>query len=103
MGRAAVFATIGGLLLVQAAAAAPRDPARQSCQARWAELSGTNAATGWTQSRFISNCLRQRHPAGHAQAGAPTGPILAATAAAAGVATAVAVAATHQSEKPASP
>ena len=101
MRRATILGTIGGLLLAHAAGAAPRDAARQSCQARWAELRGTNAATGWTQSRFIAHCPRQRRPDGHAQAGTPTGPILAATAAAAGVATAVAV--THSSEKPASP
>jgi hypothetical protein len=101
MARAVILGSLGALLLAHAAAAAPREAARQSCQARWEEVRGTNAATGWTQSRFIARCLRQSRPDGRAHAGAPTGPILAATAAAAGVS--AAVAATHRSEKPASP
>ncbi|HEY2049610.1 MAG TPA: hypothetical protein VGH03_09715 [Caulobacteraceae bacterium] len=90
------------LLLAHAAAAAPRETVRQSCQAQWTELRGTSAAAGWTQSRFIADCLRRRHPVGRAHAGAPTGPVLAAAAAAAGVSAAVA-AAGHSSEKSASP
>ncbi|HEX4742534.1 MAG TPA: hypothetical protein VH353_14505 [Caulobacteraceae bacterium] len=101
MKRAVILGGLGALMLAHAAAAAPSEAVRQACQTRWAELRGTSAAAGWTQSRFIAHCLRQRRSDARAHAGAPTGPILAATAAAAGVS--AAVAATHRSEKPASP
>lgn len=101
MKRAAILGSLAALLLAHTAAAAPSEAARQSCRARWTELRGTNAAAGWTQSRFIDHCQRQRRPNGRPKAGASSGPILAATAAAAGVSGAVVAA--HRSENPASP
>lgn len=96
-----MLGAVGSLLLAHAAAAGPNETPRQSCQTRWMQLRGTSAAAGWTQSRFIANCLHRRGPDSRAHAGARTETVVAATAAAAGIAAAVAV--IHPGEKPASP
>jgi hypothetical protein len=115
MNRIAIAAALGGVSLAQASLAASTCPARanaqpdaawrsavgQYCQASWVEASHVGA----DRARFVEGCLRrcrsQAKSGKSAHAGPYTGPILAAAGAAAGVS--AAVAATHHSEKPASP
>jgi hypothetical protein len=115
MNRIAIAAAFGSVSLAHAAIAAPTCPARANAEpdAAWRSAIGEFCQASWTKASragtghagFIKACVRrcqsQAKPTKSAHAAAPTGPILAAAGAAAGVT--ATVAATHHSEKPASP
>ncbi|HSZ52212.1 MAG TPA: hypothetical protein VK801_11615 [Caulobacteraceae bacterium] len=115
MNRIAIAAAFGSVLLTNAALGAPTCPVKANAQpdAAWRSAVGEYCQASWTKAsqagtdraRFVESCLRrclsQAKPAKSAHVGVSSGPILAAAGAAAGVS--AAVAATHHSEKPASP
>ena len=114
MNKIAIAAALAGVLAVNAALAALACPARGAAQSEtaWRSAVGGFCQASWvkdgrgvTRAHYIESCLRrcQAHPktARSAHAGDSSGPILAATGAAAGVSAAVAAA--HLTERPASP
>jgi hypothetical protein len=115
MRIATIVAGLGGLVLTQAAVAAtPGCPpvgaaqtqTRNFCEARWDDLLGRKATGGWTQPRFIGDCLKRCSVKIRMSRGATTGTVVAATAAAAAVSGAVLASRsskTPANETPASP